>query len=425
MRLLFTLAWALVLQSSLKYAHAAPHNPAAESAHHNWTLHQEALSDRLNESEFAWVVQTGRESAEEAVAAVMVTFLQRASRHAGFVADVESIGKVKLADTSHIIERWSLARWEQQWPQQRLESDPEAETDIHRQQRPSFSHTAHKVLPGFNLMHAKWPAAKWYIMIDDDTFVFRRALAKLLSGLDPQQKHYIGYPRQGASICRDPSASEHLKPSDTPFALAGCGMILSQGAMKRLAQVIVECIIASQDCYLDDVRLFLCLQDIGIHLDTTISYPAMNFAPTKNIDWGRLDPCLHPVVFHGVMPMEMHMLHAADLKHHGQANMADIFAEMATWGIHSDRTGKQAATAAKQETRQVSSDRQQSAGSLKGIQISEIRKSADSLKAAACPDNSRGFAILQLGEEQLHECHGTMVVCLHGHLHMPKHISFD
>ena len=37
--------------------------------------------------------------------------------------------------------------------------------------------------------------------------------------------------------------------------------------------------------------------------------------------------------------MEMHMLHAADLKHHGQANMADIFAEMATWGVHSDRTG--------------------------------------------------------------------------------------
>ena len=77
-------------------------------------------------------------------------------------------------------------------------------------------------------------------------------------------------------------------------------MILSQGALKRLAQVIVECTIASQDCYLDDVRLFFCLKDIGIHLDTTISYAAMNFAPTKNIDWGRLDPCLHPVVFHGV-----------------------------------------------------------------------------------------------------------------------------
>ena len=86
MRLLSTLACALVLQSLLKYAHAAPHNPAAENAHHNWALHPEASSDRLNESEFAWVVQTGRKSAEEAVAAVMVTFLQRASKHAGFVA---------------------------------------------------------------------------------------------------------------------------------------------------------------------------------------------------------------------------------------------------------------------------------------------------------------------------------------------------
>ena len=45
------------------------------------------------------------------------------------------------------------------------------------------------------------------------------------------------------------------------------------------------------------------------------------------------------IFFWQVMPMEMHMLHAADLKHHGQANMADIFAEMATWGVHSDRTG--------------------------------------------------------------------------------------
>ncbi len=86
MQLVSPLACVLVLQFSLKYAHAAPHNPAAENAHHNWALHQEVSSDRLNESEFAWVVQTGRQSAEEAVAAVMVTFLQRASKHAGFVA---------------------------------------------------------------------------------------------------------------------------------------------------------------------------------------------------------------------------------------------------------------------------------------------------------------------------------------------------
>ena len=37
--------------------------------------------------------------------------------------------------------------------------------------------------------------------------------------------------------------------------------------------------------------------------------------------------------------MEMHMLHQADLKNHGLATMADIFAEMSTWGIHSERLG--------------------------------------------------------------------------------------
>ena len=37
--------------------------------------------------------------------------------------------------------------------------------------------------------------------------------------------------------------------------------------------------------------------------------------------------------------MEMHMLHQADLKHHGKATMADIFAEMSTWSVHSERLG--------------------------------------------------------------------------------------
>ncbi len=83
-------------------------------------------------------------------------------------------------------------------------------------------------------------------------------------------------------------------------------MILSRGAMKRFAQVAVECTIASQDCYLDDVRLFFCLRDIGIHLNGSIEYPAMNFAPNKHIDWGRIDPCTRPVVFHGVSCLATH-----------------------------------------------------------------------------------------------------------------------
>ena len=256
----------------------------------------------LDEGAFAWGVQTGRASAQEAVAAIMTTFLQQAAQHTGFVADVESTGRIKLANTRNEMEQWSLARWEEAWPQNGVQSssDAQAEPDSLTPQHHYYPHGAHKVLPGFNLMRSQWPQASWYIMIDDDTFIFRRGLARLLSGLDPQDKHYIGYPRRGAHMCRDVSSSKYHAQADGPFALGGCGMILSQAAAKALADVVRDCTVISQDCYLDDVRLFLCLRDINIHLNTSMKYPAMNFAPNKNVDWGQLDPCQRPVAFHGV-----------------------------------------------------------------------------------------------------------------------------
>ena len=259
----------------------------------------------LDEGVFAWVVQTGRGSAEAAVPAIMTTFLQEASNHTGFVADVESTGRIKLADTGHKAESWSLARWEDAWPQNGhahfSDTDAQAEPDSLTPHHHFYPHGAHKVLPGFNLMHAQWPEASWYIMIDDDTFIFRRSLASLLSSLDPQDQHYIGYPRRGAHMCnRDVSSPRYRDQPEGPFALGGCGMVLSKGALSKFTRVVRDCMVISQDCYLDDVRLFYCLRDIDIHLNTSFKYPAMNFAPNQNIDWGQIDPCERPVAFHGV-----------------------------------------------------------------------------------------------------------------------------
>lgn len=261
----------------------------------------------LDEGAFAWVVQTGRGTAKAAVAAITTTFLQEASEHTGFVADVESTGKIKLADTVHETEEWSLARWEGAWPQKSrahfsdFKLDAQAELDSLTPHHHFHPHGAHKVLPGFNLMHSQWPNASWYIMIDDDTFIFRRSLASLLSSLDPQDSHYIGYPHRGAQMChRDGSSLQHHDQPERPFALGGCGMILSKGTLNKFTKVVRDCTIISQDCFLDDVRLFYCLRDIDVHLNTSFHYPAMNFAPNKNIDWGQIDPCQRPVAFHGV-----------------------------------------------------------------------------------------------------------------------------
>ena len=51
---------------------------------------------------------------------------------------------------------------------------------------------AHKNLPGFQILNEKFPNAKWYIMIDDDTYLFKHHLSDLLSGYDHMKGHYFG-----------------------------------------------------------------------------------------------------------------------------------------------------------------------------------------------------------------------------------------
>lgn len=88
--------------------------------------------------------------------------------------------------------------------------------------------------------------------------------------------------------------------SEEMYALSGGGMILSRGAMASLAPLLKGCMLSSQDCHLDDVRLYLCLKQAGIRLNTSSGYVALNLAPNRNIDWGRFDPCTRPAVIHEV-----------------------------------------------------------------------------------------------------------------------------
>jgi hypothetical protein len=53
---------------------------------------------------------------------------------------------------------------------------------------------AHKNLPGFRLLNQKFPTAKWYIMIDDDTYLFKHNLAHFLADFDHTEGHYFGLP---------------------------------------------------------------------------------------------------------------------------------------------------------------------------------------------------------------------------------------
>ena len=93
------------------------------------------------------------------------------------------------------------------------------------------------------------------------------------------------------------SSAQHSS-SEERYALGGGGMILSRAAMTKLAPALKGCMQSSQDCYLDDLRLYFCLKEVGIRLNAASNYAVLNVAPNSNIDWGGFDPCLQPAVFH-------------------------------------------------------------------------------------------------------------------------------
>jgi hypothetical protein len=63
------------------------------------------------------------------------------------------------------------------------------------------------------------PDKKWYLLLDDDTYIVRPSLSLLLSRLDPDGRHYIGNAIGGIY---------------GRFAHGGSGVIVSRGAMRHL-----------------------------------------------------------------------------------------------------------------------------------------------------------------------------------------------
>jgi hypothetical protein len=53
----------------------------------------------------------------------------------------------------------------------------------------------HKHFYGFKEIYRRWPDKDWYIMIDDDTYLFMDNVVHELSKLNASEIHYIGTPR--------------------------------------------------------------------------------------------------------------------------------------------------------------------------------------------------------------------------------------
>ena len=150
---------------------------------------------------------------------------------------------------------------------------------------------ADKNLPGIKKLFETFPNAKWYIMIDDDTYLFRHNLLANLANYDHQKRFYFG------SATKFMGCDGVTKFGQGPaFAHGGSGIIISHGAMQAMLGIMDRCIDKYITCWAGDVRLSLCLRDAGILLKPSSGF--LGDPPLKSL---HQRPCMRPMTFHHLL----------------------------------------------------------------------------------------------------------------------------
>jgi len=164
----------------------------------------------------------------------------------------------------------------------------------------------YKNVPGFKLLYETYPNAKWYMMVDDDTYVFLSNLKQRLSYLDPEEKLYLGESWPIPTQC-------FPNWLNARFAHGGAGIILSRAAMKAFMENYDNCVNSFDDCHAGDVRLALCLNNVGVRLNRSErKHNDINWRghsdQAPNLEYSWLEPCDLPLTFHHLFAKQQRFL---------------------------------------------------------------------------------------------------------------------
>lgn len=118
-----------------------------------------------------------------------------------------------------------------------------------------------KFIPGLEFAYQRWPDKKWYLLVDDDTFLVETSVKRFLGHFDPEEKHYLG---------------NAVGDFRARFAHGGSAVILSQAAMRALVKENPKALKTSYLESLDEVwgdrLLAKALIRVGIYLDERYAY---------------------------------------------------------------------------------------------------------------------------------------------------------
>ncbi|KAL1875287.1 hypothetical protein VTK73DRAFT_10184 [Phialemonium thermophilum] len=151
-----------------------------------------------------------------------------------------------------------------------------------------------KFIPGLELAYQQMPNRKWYIMLDDDTYVFRPTLRAILAHIDPSKPAYLG------------NAIGDFKGR---FAHGGSAILLSGAAMRKVfgdnRHIVPAARLRSLTETWGDKLVATTFMKAGVYLDERYSHFFNGERPS--ITRIRPDRFCSPIVsFHGLaQPSQM------------------------------------------------------------------------------------------------------------------------
>lgn len=159
-----------------------------------------------------------------------------------------------------------------------------------------------KFLPMIDGALREMPEAKWYVFIEDDTYLVWNNLLDYLSNFDEKKPYYIG---------------KHLYINDIEFGYGGAGFILSNPAMRKVSNHRSTHIKDYEDFtashWVGDCALGKVLEDVRVPLHKAFPHiqgdsPATMDPTTVKI--GRDAWCYPAVTYHHMSPAEIEDLWA-------------------------------------------------------------------------------------------------------------------
>ncbi|RMJ15544.1 hypothetical protein BHE90_012885 [Fusarium euwallaceae] len=197
---------------------------------------------------------------------------------------MESKIRGKVEDYPRLVKYRSL--------QEKLESGDEDEA-LRIGQSFGWELDALKFIMGMEMIYKELPGKKWYIILDDDTFLVRPSLELLLGHVDYRKPQYIG------------NAVGDFKAR---FGHGGSGILISGEAMRRLFEhpgIVQEAYAESMTETWGDRLVATTLQKLGIYIEESYNHHFNGEPPSITRIWG--DRFCSPLVsFHGLRkPGEM------------------------------------------------------------------------------------------------------------------------